>query len=180
MLLNPTRLRRIYDNEALIDREQDAVTLPELMDTVTAVIFGELDAKPQGKFTSRKPMISSMRRNLQRELVDRLIDLAQPGGDKSAAAKPISNLAMMHLRQLKKEIEGAQGRRGQLWTPIRRRIWKTRKCGSPRRWKRPLFSTPATWRCASSFPFFFQAQPGQACNDPSCSCARGGWNTRRD
>ena len=33
--------------------------------------------------------------------------MAQPGGDKSAAAKPISNLAMMHLRQLKKEIEKA-------------------------------------------------------------------------
>src|SRR5262249_50618749 len=28
MLLNPTRLRRVYDNEFLVDAEKDAVTLP--------------------------------------------------------------------------------------------------------------------------------------------------------
>src|SRR5207302_2176470 len=83
MLMNPTRLRRIYDNESLVDRDQDAVTLPELMETVTGAVVTELETKLQGKFTARKPMISSLRRNLQRELIDRLIDLAQPGGDNS-------------------------------------------------------------------------------------------------
>ena len=94
MLMNPTRLRRIYDNESLVEADKDAITLPELLDVVTHSIFTEVDKAPQGKFTARKPMISSLRRNLQRELVDRLIDLARPGEDMTAAAKPISNLAL--------------------------------------------------------------------------------------
>jgi hypothetical protein len=35
MLLNPTRLRRIYDNESLVDREQDTRRLD--MEAVTPV-----------------------------------------------------------------------------------------------------------------------------------------------
>ncbi len=49
MLLNPTRLRRIYDNESLVDRDADAVTLPELMETITTSVFHELDVPPQGQ-----------------------------------------------------------------------------------------------------------------------------------
>src|SRR5690606_30138413 len=46
MLMNPTTLRQIYDNEFLVDADQDAFTLPELLDALSKEIFAELDAKP--------------------------------------------------------------------------------------------------------------------------------------
>lgn len=179
MLMNPTRLRRIYDNESLVDREQDAVTLPELMETVTAAVFGELDKVPAGKFSARKPMISSLRRNLQRELVDRLIDLAQPGGDKSAAAKPISNLAMMHLRQLKKEIEKTLKAEPGAVDAYTKAHLEDAQVRITKALDAPYIFNARDFAPRVSFPFFFQPQPGQACNHPGCACERGGWDTRR-
>ena len=41
-----------------------------------------------------------MRRNLQREHINRLIDLSLPGEGGNEAYKPISNLARLHLRQI--------------------------------------------------------------------------------
>jgi hypothetical protein len=49
-------------------------------------------------------MVSSLRRNLQREHLDRLIDLTLPNGGTGAAQKPISNLAQMQLRELKDKV----------------------------------------------------------------------------
>jgi hypothetical protein len=180
MLLNPTRLRRVYDNESLVDREQDAVTLPELMDTVTTAVFGELDGKPQGKFTARKPMISSLRRNLQRELVDRLIYLAQPGGDKSAAAKPISNLALMQLRRLKKDIEGALKSDAGIVDPYSKAHLEDAQMRITKALDAPFIFNARDVGSRGSVPFFFHPQPGQACNHPGCACGRGGWDTRRE
>ena len=65
----------MFDNELRVDADDDAVTVPEVIDNVYTEIFSELDATPNGRrFTNRDPMISSLRRNLQRELIDRLID----------------------------------------------------------------------------------------------------------
>ena len=179
MLLNPTRLRRIYDNESLVDAEKDALTLPELMGTVTDSIFSELDKAPQGKYTARKPMLSSLRRNLQRGLVDRLIDLAQPDDDSSPASKTISNLALTHLRQLKDKIEKSLKADPDVLDPYTKshlqdaQVRITKALDAPyifnARDLRPRFSTPY---------FFFQPQ-GQGCNQPGCSCG-GGWDTRQE
>ena len=49
-------------------------------------------------------MISSLRRNLQREHLERLIDLTLPGNGSSAAYKAISNLCVMELGELKERI----------------------------------------------------------------------------
>jgi hypothetical protein len=125
-------------------------------------------------------MITSMRRNLQRELVDRLIDLAQPGGDKSAAAKPISNLAMMHLRQLKKEIEGALKADAAVLDAYSKAHLEDAQMRITKALEAPFIFNARDLAPRPSFPFFFQPQPGQVCNDPNCSCARGGWDTRRD
>ncbi len=100
MILNPTVLQRVYDNEARIPADEDALTLAELLDTVTASAFTEVNGSPDRKFTARDPMISSLRRNLQREYVQRLIDLAVAGKDGSAAFRPISDLATYTLRKL--------------------------------------------------------------------------------
>ena len=99
MVLNPTVLRRVYDNEVQVPAGEDAFTLPELLETVRAGVWTELETAPEGDFSPRKPMISSLRRNLQREHLARLIDLSLPGAGHAAAFKPISNLATMQLRE---------------------------------------------------------------------------------
>ncbi len=105
MVMNPTTLKQIYDNEFLLEADEDAFTLPELLDTVCKAVWTEL-TQPNGDadFSVRKPMISSLRRNLQRTFVERLIDLTLPGNDRTAATKPISNLALMKLRELNKKV----------------------------------------------------------------------------
>ncbi|HZW10021.1 MAG TPA: zinc-dependent metalloprotease [Phycisphaerales bacterium] len=100
MVMNPTVLQRVYDNEARIPAGEDAFTMAELLDTLTAAVFTEVNGSPDHKFTARDPMISSLRRNLQREYIQRLIDLSIAGRDGSAAFRPISDLATYTLRQL--------------------------------------------------------------------------------
>ena len=107
-LLNPTSLRRVYDNELRIDADEEAITLFDIMDSVTKAVWKELDEAPKGEFTERKPAVSSMRRNLQSEHLDRLMDLAKkPSRFSSAAMKPISNLASMTLRDLQEKVDKA-------------------------------------------------------------------------
>ena len=106
MLMNPSTLRRVLDNEQLIPANEDAVVLPELMDRIQASIWTELEGKPEGEVTPRKPRISSLRRNLQREHLERLIDLALEDSG-NAAMKPISTLAAMQLKDIKRKIDNA-------------------------------------------------------------------------
>lgn len=102
MLMNPTTLRRVYDNEILVPKDQDALTLPEMLDKVQAEVWSELAANPEGEVSARKPRISSWRRNLQREYLDRLIDLAVPA---ASSNKAITSLALMQLKDLKKKLD---------------------------------------------------------------------------
>lgn len=107
-LMNPTTLKRVYDNEARVPADQDCLTLPEMLGTVTTALWSELDVKPEGEYTSRKPLISSLRRNVQREHVERLIDLTLPGGSPGAAGRAISSLSAEQLRSVVRKIEAAQ------------------------------------------------------------------------
>jgi hypothetical protein len=107
-LLNPTTLRRVYDNEFRVPADQDSFTLPELLAAVTTSVWSELDVKAEGQYTARKPLISSLRRNLQREQLERLIDLTLPGSAQDPAGKTISTLAGQQLRQIAAKIEAAQ------------------------------------------------------------------------
>ena len=81
-LMNPTVLGRVYDNEYLVPEDQDAFTLPELLNGLTDEIWSEVlsSKSTSGKYTNRKPMISSLRRNLQREYITNLIDLSEANG----------------------------------------------------------------------------------------------------
>lgn len=110
LLMNPTTLRRVFDNEQLVPKDQDAVTLPEVMDKLQAEIWSELDAKVEGEVNARKPRISSIRRNLQREYLERLIDLAIPTG---SVSKPVTSLALVQLKEVKRRIDAAlEGKAG--------------------------------------------------------------------
>jgi hypothetical protein len=100
-LMFPTTLRQIYDNEFLVPSDEDAITLPELLNTVTKAVWTELEQAPAKKYTAREPMISSLRRNLQRQQVELLIDLCRSDSYSTAAYKPISDLALEQLRQIK-------------------------------------------------------------------------------
>jgi hypothetical protein len=112
MLLNPFTLGRVLDNEAFVPADEDALTLPEVMKTVTAAAWTELDSSPNRRYTSRDPMISSFRRNLQKEHIERLIDLTLDDDTTAASQKPIANLARMHLRDIKKKVDGVLGNGG--------------------------------------------------------------------
>lgn len=105
LVMNPTTLKRVYDNEFRVPSTQDTLTLPEVMTTITNEIWSELDASGGKTFDNRNAMISSLRRNLQREHLQRLIDLSMPDGMSGAAAKPISNLALAHLRDIRARID---------------------------------------------------------------------------
>ena len=105
-LLGPTTLRRIYDNELRLAADEDALTLKEMLDTVTDAVWEEISKEPKGKFTVREPAISSLRRNLQSEHLQRLFDLGSARYG-TAAMKPISNLAAMKLGEIKVQLETA-------------------------------------------------------------------------
>lgn len=105
MLLNPTTLGRVYDNEFRVPADQDMITLPEVVNKVTDEVWSELDARPGRKYTDRQPMVSSLRRNLQREELERLIDLTLPNSIFGSASKAIATITTAKLRELKGKID---------------------------------------------------------------------------
>jgi hypothetical protein len=104
LLLNPGTLDRVFDNEVRLPADEDALTLPEVIDAVTDAVFSELEGTPEDKTTARKPMVSSLRRNLQRNCIERLIDLSMPSGGQEPAARPVADLCTTRLRELSKKI----------------------------------------------------------------------------
>jgi hypothetical protein len=103
-LLNPTTVSRVYANEMYTPADDDMITLPEMLEMLNTAIWTEVnDPKPEGS-SARKPAISSLRRNLQREYIERLIDLSMPDQWGSAAHKPISNLALNVLRAMQEQL----------------------------------------------------------------------------
>jgi hypothetical protein len=107
-VINPTTLQRIYDNEFRAMGEEDVLTLPETMESVRGVVWTELDSDPGNDVNDRNPYVSSLRRNLQRVHIERLIDMSMPGNGMGSAAAPVSNLSRMQLREILSDIQGIQ------------------------------------------------------------------------
>lgn len=107
MLINPTRLNRVYDNEFRVAADADQITLPEVLFDVSDAIWKELDNVSGAGYTPRKPLISSLRRNLQREHLNRMIDLSMPNAGFGASAKPVANLCVFKLRELSGKMDKA-------------------------------------------------------------------------
>ncbi|QDT67710.1 hypothetical protein MalM25_06120 [Planctomycetes bacterium MalM25] len=102
-LLGSLTLTRLHDNELKIDPEEDALTVAELLTKLTDSIFAEVkDFEEGGEYTNRKPLISSLRRNLQRSYLARLAKLAL---DRTSAPEDCQTLAYAELRDLKKAID---------------------------------------------------------------------------
>lgn len=106
MLFNPNTLGRVYDNELIADADDEILTLPEVMNMVTSNVWRELDkVQPDAKFTARKPLISSLRRNLQSEYLDRLIQFATKARMSGPASKAVTSLSRLHLRKIEGKIK---------------------------------------------------------------------------
>jgi len=98
-LLNPSRLRRVHDNEFRTGGAADAFTMGELFTAVTDEVWRECAAKG-GSFSASKPMCSSFRRNLQFEHVARLTDLVLLKDTPSPAMRTITAFAAGELRRI--------------------------------------------------------------------------------
>lgn len=105
MLLNPQTLQRVYDLELYTPASEDVLTVAEVMATVKDSAWRELNANADGKFTAREPMVSSLRRNLQREHLERLIDLSMATDGFNAVEMPVKTLAVAQLRELQSKLE---------------------------------------------------------------------------
>ncbi|MBL8888128.1 MAG: zinc-dependent metalloprotease, partial [Phycisphaerales bacterium] len=106
LMMNPTTLRRVFDNEMRSPGTEDVLTLPELMETISKSVWTEIDKAPGQQYTARLPMASSLRRNLQRQHLEFLIFLTEPNAFSGEASKPISNLALYQLRTIQDKIKG--------------------------------------------------------------------------
>jgi hypothetical protein len=111
MLLNPTTLRRVHDNEFRTAGEDDQFTLAEMLESIYNATWGELDADPTRPYSATNPMISSFRRNLQREHVARLLFFSRPAiANYSPAFRTIGTLTRAQLADLQERIASVQGR----------------------------------------------------------------------
>ena len=108
LVMNPTRLRRIYDNEYRTQGADDILTLAEVVTTVTEAIWSECAEPSSRRYSAQQPLVSSFRRNLQREHVQRLVDLALLPDAPSPALRTISSMATQELRRIREMAVGAQ------------------------------------------------------------------------
>ena len=87
---------QVEDHSELVDQlvaagrlpAEDSITMAEVVSTVGEAVWTELEASPSRRYTAADPFISSLRRNLQAEHVDRLIGMSQRGSMTGAAARP--------------------------------------------------------------------------------------------
>lgn len=96
-LLSSVTIKRLHDSELRVPTDEDALTTAELLDRLTKAIFSELDQLKPGQYTERKPAVSSLRRNLQREYVKRLANVVLGSGDYPADCQSV---AAHQLRQI--------------------------------------------------------------------------------
>jgi hypothetical protein len=99
-LFSPLTLTRLLDNEQKV-KDADPLTLPEVFNEVTAAIWSELEVKEVKEASNARPLISSFRRALQREHLNRLITLTlRPTG----VPEDARTQAWAQLRKLHKKI----------------------------------------------------------------------------
>ena len=108
-LLNPAVLERILDTERKVPADEDFLTVPELMKTLTDTIFSELAMPPSEKrWTERVPYISSLRRNLQRTYVSVLAQLVLLVS--ATRATDAGLVARAELERLRARLQDVSGR----------------------------------------------------------------------
>jgi len=113
-LLNPYTLARVYDAEIKVSADEDALTVPEVMDRVALSVWSEIDDHSGGgRFSNREPFISSIRRNLQRHHLSMMLNLvlSRPGGSAPADVHAVASMTLQKLSKRIKDLlkSGASG-----------------------------------------------------------------------
>lgn len=107
MLLNPSTLSRVYDNEQRVPSGDDMLTLPELMKALSDEIFKEISPSALGSSSARTPVVSTFRRNLQADYADRLIAVAT---GKAGLPRVARQLSQQELRELKTRLDATMAK----------------------------------------------------------------------
>ncbi|MFP6612570.1 MAG: zinc-dependent metalloprotease [Pirellulales bacterium] len=101
-LLSSITLTRLYDSELKVPSDKDAFTTTELIQRLRKAIFSEIEQLEPGAYTNRQPAISSLRRNLQRMLLQHLANLAMGN---SSAPDDCHTIAYAELMTLENNIQ---------------------------------------------------------------------------
>lgn len=105
-LLSPLTLERLHDTELKVPNNQDAFTTAELIETLTRIVFADVDKIKEGKFSNRQPAITSPRRNLQRTYLKRLSDLALGNSNSPDDCQTVAYVELDELNgRIKKLLE---------------------------------------------------------------------------
>ena len=100
-LLSPLTLTRLHDSELKVSADKDALTTAELLRRLTKAVYAEVDKLPPGPYTNRKPAISSLRRDLQRNYLRQLAHLAL---GETGAPDDCQTIAYAELTRLESRI----------------------------------------------------------------------------
>ncbi|MEN6457519.1 MAG: zinc-dependent metalloprotease [Thermoguttaceae bacterium] len=115
-VLSPATLTRLVDSEVQVPTKEDAFTAAELFERLTSAVFRETADLREGKFTARKPAISSLRRNLQQHYFQRLADIALGNADVPTDCEMV---AVAELKTLEGRIKAVLGGKAELDTYTR-------------------------------------------------------------
>ncbi|MEC8319896.1 MAG: zinc-dependent metalloprotease [Planctomycetota bacterium] len=116
-VINPSTLNRVFDNEFRAGPDEDVMTIPEVMEKVKVSIWTELDSRPDGRRTASNPYISSLRRNIQRSHLERLVDLAGESNGFGASSTAVASISRHQLRELEEQIGETLSRDGNRLDP---------------------------------------------------------------
>ena len=105
-MFSPSVLRRVANNEFKTSDASKALTLPELFHSLSTAVWSELDGGRN---------VSSLRRQLQRQYVDSMIDMSVKS---SSAPEDAKMLAWDQLRNLKNRIQQASAAKHDTYTRI--------------------------------------------------------------
>jgi len=109
-LTSPSRLTRVLDARYKTDDGADIVTVPEIFDAIEKAVFADLEAAVAQASTNRKPALSDLQRNLQREYVSHLTYILLREGRWPAQ---VQTLVRYYVKRLAKRVgdalETAQG-----------------------------------------------------------------------
>jgi hypothetical protein len=101
-LCAPQVLQRVYDSE-LKSKAEDKFTAAELVTGVRSIIWGSLGAPAGAQFTDAKPMLSSVRRNLQRQHLQYMLAIvdSKPG---ELVSPDLQSLVAFSVRELSDQM----------------------------------------------------------------------------
>jgi hypothetical protein len=121
-LLATTTLSRLIDSELKLPADEDAFTAAELLEGLTAAVFAETEELRDGKYSNRKPAITSLRRSLQREYLGRLSNLAMGN---TRAPEDCHTVAYVELEALEARIKQVLAGKARLDTYTRAHLEET-------------------------------------------------------